>query len=355
MSQYKLKTNKLPKGEIEIEGEIESSLLLEARKKALKKIGQDVEVDGFRKGNVPEKIIIDKFGESFIMEEAAEILLQEHYPLIVKEMDLDTIGRPNISITKLALGNPLQFKIKTATLPEIKLPDYKKIAKEKNSKKIEIPEVTEKEIDEVLLQIRKNKAHFDWHKSNPKEDGHNHPDFEKEENLPVLDDQLAKEAGNFKDLAEMKEKIKENIKKDKELREVEKRRGEIIDALVKETDFEVPDILVEAEVSKYMAQMQDDIERAGGKFNEYLSHIKKTEDDLRKEWREPAEKKAKVQLIFNKIAETEKLEPNKEILENEVKHLLEHYPNSSEENARIYVSTILLNSEVLKLLESQEA
>ena len=354
MSQYKLKTNNLPKGEVEIEGEIEASLLNKARERAIKKVGEKIEVDGFRKGNVPEKVILDKFGESFIMEEAAELLLQEHYPLILQELNLDTIGKPSISITKLALGNPLQFKIKTSVLPEIKLPDYKKIAAKVNAKKDTEPSATEKEVDEILLQIRKNKAHFDWHQANKDANHHNHPDLDKEESLPALDDEFAKQAGKFKDLAEMKEKIKENIITDKKLKAVEKKRAEIMDVLVKETQFEVPDILVEAEVSKYMAQMQDEIERAGGKFDDYLGHIKKTEDDLKKEWREPAEKKAKVQLIFNKIAETEKLEPNKEVLENEVKQILEHYPNSSEENARIYVGTVLLNSEVLKLLESRD-
>ncbi len=368
MSQYKIKINKLPKGEVEIEGEIEASLLSEARKKAIKKISEKVEIDGFRKGNVPEKVLLDKFGEDFIMEEAAEILLQEHYPKIVENLKIDTIGKPSVSITKLALGNPLEFKIKTTTLPEVKLPDYKKIAEKINSKETKIEEVTEKEVDDVLMQIRKNKAHFDWHEAN-KDKGHDpvrhgsaegmpgghtdHPNFDTEEHLPALDDEFAKQAGKFANLSEMKDKIKENIKKEKEFKEIEKRRAEVMDELVARTDLEVPEILIESETSKYVAQMKDDIEKAGGKFEDYLGHIKKTEEELRKEWRDPAEKKAKVQLIFNKIAETEKLEPNKEVLENEIKQILEHYPGSNEESARIYVSTILLNSEVLKLLEKK--
>jgi hypothetical protein len=50
------------------------------------------------------------------------------------------------------------------------------------------------EVENVLLQIRKNKAHFDYHKNNPDEKEHNHSnlDLEKEENLPVLDDEFAK-------------------------------------------------------------------------------------------------------------------------------------------------------------------
>jgi FKBP-type peptidyl-prolyl cis-trans isomerase (trigger factor) len=99
--------------------------------------------------------------------------------------------------------------------------------------------------------------------------------------------------------------------------------------------------------------MKDDIERMGGKFDDYLTQAKKSEEDIKKDLRGSSEKKAKIQLIFNKIAEVEKLEPNKEILENEVKEVMKHYPDASETNARIYVATILLNSEVLKLLEKE--
>ena len=100
------------------------------------------------------------------------------------------------------------------------------------------------------------------------------------------------------------------------------------------------------------SKIKDDVERVGHKFDEYLIQVKKTEDDLKKDLKESSEKKAKVQLIFNEIAKVEKLEPNKEILENEVKEVLKHYPNASETNARIYVATILINQEVLKLLEN---
>ena len=60
--------------------------------------------------------------------------LNEHYPKIIEEEKIDAISRPEISITKLARKNPLGFKIKTAVLPEIKLPDYKNIAKDILSK-----------------------------------------------------------------------------------------------------------------------------------------------------------------------------------------------------------------------------
>ena len=45
---------------------------------------------------------------------------------MIENEKLDVISRPVVSITKLARKNPLGFKIKTAVLPVIKLPDYKK-------------------------------------------------------------------------------------------------------------------------------------------------------------------------------------------------------------------------------------
>ena len=63
------------------------------------------------------------------MEEAVDILLKEHfYKIIEQENKLDIIGQPKISITKLALGNPVEFKAVFAVMPSFELPDYRAIA-----------------------------------------------------------------------------------------------------------------------------------------------------------------------------------------------------------------------------------
>lgn len=359
---YDVKTKKLPKSEVEVEVSLPADFLVSARKKALEMYKISTEIPGFRKGHVPENIIIEKFGEGTLLEEAADILLKEHFQKIVEQEKFDILGRPNVSITKLALGNPFEFRAKFYLFPSFELPDYMKIAASVTKPASAEASAGKEEIDEVLLQIRKNKAHFDYHQKNPGDKSHNHDgkNMESEENLPPLDDELAKAAGNFKNLEELKAQIKENIIAEKKRRESEKKRAEIIEELIKNTKIDLPEILVESETQKSIAQMKDDIERMSGsttnenKWNEYLSHIKKTEDDLKKDLRESSEKKAKIQLIFNKIAEKEKIEPNKEVLDQEVKHILEHYKDASESSARIYVATILLNQEVLKLLESSK-
>ena len=341
-----------------MEASLPADFLTSARKKAVDMFCTSLEIPGFRKGHVPENIVTEKVGEGKILEEATDILLKEHFPKIIEQEKLDIIGRPKISITKLALGNPVEFKAIFTIMPSFELPDYKKISKEileKEKSKDEKIEAEEKEVEDVLLQIRKNKAHFDWSNSASKTsvDKHEHPDFNKEENLPELNDEFAKMAGNFKNLNELKEKVKENIIKEKKARSIEKKRAAIMEELLKNTKVELPEILIESEIQKSLAQMKSDIERMGSKFEDYLTQTKKKEEDLKKDLRGSSEKKAKIQLIFNKIAEVEKIEPNKEILENEVKEIMKHHPDASEINAHIYVATLLINQEVLKLLENQ--
>jgi len=337
-----------------MEATLPADFLASTRKKAIEIFSASLEIPGFRKGHVPENIVTEKVGEAKILEETVDILLKEHFPKIIEQEKLEIIGRPQISVTKLAIGNPVEFKAIFAVIPELELPDYKKIATDINKQRSPAPAETmagEKEVEDVLLQIRKNKAHYDWHTAHPEEKSHNHPEI-KDEDLPELNDEFAKSAGNFKNLSELREKVKENIITEKKIRNAEKKKAAIMEELLKNMKVDLPEILIESETEKSLAQMKDDVKRMGTEWEDYLLHTKKSEDDLKKDLRENSEKKAVLQLIFNKIAEVEKIELNKEILENETKEVLKLYPKASETDARIYVSTILLNQEVLKLLEN---
>ena len=352
---YEVKIKKLQKSEVELEVSLPADLLDSARKKAIGNFSESLEMPGFRKGHLPANIVVEKVGENTLLEEAADLLLKEHFPKIIGQTKSDIIGRPKISITKLAWNNPVIFKAVFAVMPEFELPDYRTIAKSSTAKanlEKKDESASDKEVDEILLQIRKNKAHFDWHEAHKEEKGHNHPEI-KGDDLPPLDDALAKAAGNFKNLEELKIKVRENIAIEKKTRQIEKIQAEIMGELSKKVKLDLPEVLVESETEKSLAQIKADIERLGSKFEDYLKHINKTEADLKKELQESSENKAKIQLIFNKIAEIEKLKPDKEILEHQVKEVMQHYPQASEMNARIYVSTILLNQAVLKLLENQ--
>ena len=333
---------KLPHSEVEITGEISADVLLGYRKEALKHLQKEVKLDGFREGHIPENVLVKRLGEVAILEEAAEIAIQDEYPKIVKEHSLVVIGRPQVILTKIAPGNPAEFKIRAAVMPEVMIGDYKAIAKTEMKKTEEKIEVTEKDIEAVIEELRNIRAEV------------KKGEDEKEERiLPELDDAFVKTLGDFKDVADFKEKAKENLALDKKAKARDKKRLEIVEKIVEKSEIDLPEILIESELEKMFSQFESDVARAGVKMEDYLKHIKKTEVDIRKDWRKDAEKRAKIQLIFNMIAKEEKLSADAKKVEEESAHILEHYKDAKPENVRVYVETILVNDKVFEFLEQQ--
>jgi FKBP-type peptidyl-prolyl cis-trans isomerase (trigger factor) len=91
----------------------------------------------------------------------------------------------------------------------------------------------------------------------------------------------------------------------------------------------------------------------GLKFEDYLKHINKTVLDLRKEFRNDAEKKAKLALILNEIAKTEKIVADPEQVAREVATILEHYKDADPERAQMHAENVLTNEKIFQFLETQ--
>ncbi|KND48711.1 MAG: trigger factor [Parcubacteria bacterium C7867-003] len=355
----------LPDRELEIVGAITAEKMGLMREKALKKLKESVELPGFRKGNAPDSIVAQKIGERTLLEEAAEIALNEEYPNILEEHNIDAIGRPEITITKIGLGSDMEFKIKTSLMPEVKLADYKKIAKKVLSEKTESIKVTEKDVEDVIQNIRENIAHEKVHQesllerseSNKSSEAnasraHNHRKIE-DSDLPEVNDEFAKMLGNFESLEEMKSKIRENLAKEKELKAKDKKRTEILEKVIEESTIELPKIVVEGEMEKMLAQFKDDIAKSGISYEDYLKHIKKTEKDLRDEWKDASIKRAKSQVILNTISKEESIAPKEEEIKREMENILANYKEADRFRVRMYVETFLTNELVFQFLEKQ--
>lgn len=351
---------KLDKSEVEIIGVLEVREFEKYEEKALERIGERTELQGFRKGKAPVSIIKENVQEMELLEEMAELALQDNYVKILEENKIDAIGHPQIAITKIGKGSDLEFKIVTAVLPEIKLPDYKKIAGEQAKKEEYKKEiiVEEAEIEKTILELRKMRAEqvkpAHEHKEDKNEENHKlaHEEIPESE-YPAFDDEFAKSFGNFKTAEELKEKIKSNLKIEKETEQKDKLRLVIVEELVKQTDGEIPEILIQSETDKIMYRLQADITNAGFKFEDYLKQINKTESDLRNEWRADAEKRAKLQMIIHTICEKEKLEPTEEEIEKDVINITSMYKDADASRARAYVEQMLENEKVFTFLEKQ--
>lgn len=345
MRKYTIINEKiLPESELEIDAEISYETLATYRVVALKKISSNLSVPGFRVGHVPEKILIQKIGELAILEEAAYGAIEKALPEILAEKKVSILGEPRVSITKLATNNSLGFKIAVSIAPEVKLPDYKKIAAAETGKKPEEISISEKEADDFIDTVRKSYAESPAMK--------NETGDSKKVTLPELTDEFVKKLGDFNDVDDFKTKIKENLLRDKKNKAREKKRLSIAEAILNKTEVMTPRGLIESELAKMLARFHDDIYRMGIKIEDYLKHIKKTEEDMKKEWRPDAEKRGKLQLVFNAIAEQEKISASKEAIDEEVKHILEHHKDADPARARVYISMMLTNEKVFEFLET---
>lgn len=331
-----IKVEKLSDSKVKISGEITEKAFGAVHQEALSHTKEHTEVPGFRVGKAPETIVVKHVGEMKILERAAEAAINDVYTDILKEHAIRAIGMPFISITKIAVGNPLGFSIETAVMPEISLNNYKKLASEATQKITEAPNTVEdKEVDEVIDDIRKRLVPAD---SESKE-------------LPELNTEFVKKFGDFADVEAFKTKIKENILEQKKRETKDKKRAAIADRLIDEAKFEVPEIIVESELDTMMNQFRNDVERSGHTLEGYLKHIKKEEKEIRHEWREGALRRAKLELILKHIARAEKIIPDESEMKEKMDHILSHHKEADRFQVRMYIENILTNEKVFEFLE----
>jgi len=129
----------------------------------------------------------------------------------------------------------------------------------------------------------------------------------KEVKLPEVDDKFAEDFGQ-----ESVSKLKAEIEKSLALELEEKARGEleskVLDKVLPLISVEIPESLVENEISRMIQGQKDQLASMKMNFDSYLKSLKKTEDDLKKEMRKPAERNIKIGLLLGRIAEEQKLD-----------------------------------------------
>ncbi len=405
--------------------------------KAAEKLSNEVEIEGFRKGKAPYEIIKQRVGEFKILEEAARSYIYKNFSKILEEVkskefkdkSFEVIGEPKVAITKLALGEDLEYKINLSILPPVELPDYKAAAKKILSGK-KVSEVTEEEVESSkkwlcesrskLITVNRaaqkgDRVEIDYigklggiklegleSKNHPLILGQSRfaPGFDEmiigmkagdektfyltipadynakdiagkniefdtkvnlvqERQLPEWNDDFARMLGNFSSAQAAEGSIRDGLKSEKEHREKERIRMSIIEAVAEATRAEIPEALVDNELVKMIAELENSIAKMGLKFEDYLQHIKKTPEDLKKEWRKDASKRVKIALALREIARKENIVPSDAEIEEAAIKSTNHQGLTEEEIKTIdreafinYNRGVARNEKVFKFLEN---
>jgi trigger factor len=181
----------------------------------------------------------------------------------------------------------------------------------------------------------------------------------QKKDLPEINDDFAKGLGNFEDLEKLKASVKEGIELEQKKKNGEKWRQDALEKIIADVNIEVPDILLEGEIDKMMAEFEQNITSMGMNLEKYLESVKKTQEELRKDWQEPALRRIKAALALQEIAQLENIKPENSEIEEEVNKTLAYFKNQGdlEKNVdmeRIYNYTkgVLTNEKVFQFLEN---
>lgn len=333
----KLKKGKVKHAEVEIEVEISPEFLTEHKNYVLGEIKKDFTMPGFRKGMVPENIILQNISADSLLHEAAESALKELYPEILDTAELEPVTPPEVHILKLAEGNPLEIKIRVAVTPEIKLPHYKKIAKKIWDEK-EKPAIEEKEVEEVIKQFLQMQQ-VNEGKDTPAE----------------LTDEDVKKFGKFETVADFKTKLKENLLSEK-AQSIEKRaHDKMVRDIVAESDLELPPMLIAMELADLKEEFEKDLKNAGETLEKFLERTKKTAEGIDKDHEEYIEKSLKTKFVLSGLLKVEGITADPGEVEKEAMIMKGYRSDVSEEKARAYAESMILNEKLFALLEDRES
>jgi trigger factor len=147
----------------------------------------------------------------------------------------------------------------------------------------------------------------------------------KEAELPALDDEFAKRVSQHQTLDELKDELRgrlDGVAAQKARRQLS---TELLDKLVAANDFPLPQVLVDRETDGLLDESRQYISRMGITWEQYLEQSEKTEDAIRADFKDEAERRVKTTLLIEEIAKREKIEATPIDLEAELGALARQY------------------------------
>jgi len=176
--------------------------------------------------------------------------------------------------------------------------------------------------------------------------------------LPKINDEFAKGLGKFENLEDLKKNIRKGMTIEEEGKAREKFRGELIDQVVEKTTAEIPEILIESELTNMVNEFKNSITQTGIEFEEYLKNVNTNLEKLKSEWQPMAEKRTKTGLVMREISLQEEIKISDEEIEQRVNETLKFYPNEEElrknmdlEKFKDHMAGVIMNEKVFEMLE----
>lgn len=179
--------------------------------------------------------------------------------------------------------------------------------------------------------------------------------------MPKVDDEFAKGVG-LESIEKLREVLKSNLQIESDKKSSDAAEIEMLEKLTDNASFtEIPELLINEEVRRMMHEIQHGVEEQGMKWEDYLSSIKKTADDLRLDFVKQAIRRIQTAVLIKAFAKQQKIEVSEEEIHAEIDRILEQVPaDDTETRERLaspdyheYVAITMRNRQVLEWLKKE--
>ena len=354
---------------VTLDVEVAADRLSRAADAAFERHVQRAKIPGFRPGKAPRAMYERTYGKEHLWEDAADDLMDQTYREILDAEGLEPIDRPQAKLTHLKEGEPLRYTATVVVRPDVSLGDYtahgatveagppsdedidKTIASMRDShaqlrpadREARPGDIVTVDIDaavpgKTLPPFARN-AHIEAGKdlgivglgealvgmkvgdekkvdlAFPNDASESdlagktgtfsiRPSQVAEKALPALDDEFAKTVG-VADLASLRKAVRNELAHAAFHEARDEAADKAVEHAMATSTVEVPEILVEDELEHLVNDLRARVKQEGLSWEKFLLQARKTEDDIRKEWRPAAERRAKSLLVLDAIARKE--------------------------------------------------
>ena len=265
----KTEVKKLDSTKCELNVAVSGELVKNKFEEIFSQVAKEAKVPGFRPGKAPRDVLEKHYAAS-VHEQVLKDLVPDVYNQAITAEKLDVIELPQITDVKLDRSN-LSFKAVVEVSPEITLKDYKK---QKINYKI------------VTVTADEIKKHVDSIKESRKAE--------------TIDDKFSRSLG-YPNLSEFEKAVERQIFITKENQERQRIEGELIDNLLKDLEFKVPESLVNRQSQDMLRQTKLDLAMKGIPRDKIDEQEKLLLDGIQPQ----AKKQVRVYLVLSQIAKKE--------------------------------------------------
>ena len=363
-----------------LEIEIPLEQVEQARERVTNSIKQRARIPGFRPGKAPVNLIQSRF-ESEIRSEVLEVLVPQAFRDKVQEQGFNVVGTPDVSDLKFEPGQPIRFKADFEVAPEIELGNYRGIpvkyeeptvTEEEIDKRLEAMRESKADYvnldprpvehgDYVLVNLKSlsglaenidqdvqiqvggedtlaafNDALIGASPGEAKEVEVTYPENYGQQNLagktvgfeltlktirrkelPALDDEFAKDLGDYQTLGELRDAVRRAILAEKQYVRQQEAKEELIGKLVEGHQFAVPEAYIDRQIENQVRAQLRELAGQGVDPNT----IKLDWQKVKENQREKALRNVRASLLLERISDREGIKALKEEVDREVQRI----------------------------------